>query len=231
MIWRVPRIWDGGEVWILGGGPSVTQQFDIPNSVVQEVIEGKSPPSVYSPYMEGIHKKHVIGINISFLIGEWIDVAFFGDGGFFLQYQQKLADFPGLKVCCTPHVEKHTWVKYLKRDTQRGRGISDNPNTVCWNHNSGSAAISLAAHMGAKRIILVGFDMKLNEKSNQHWHNLYGRGKIIEPKRIMKLPFARHLRGFSEIARDARKMGIEIINASPDSAILEFSKCTVKELL
>jgi hypothetical protein len=231
MIWRVPRIWDGGEVWILGGGPSVTQQFDIPNSVVQEVIEGKSPPSVYSPYMKGIHKKHVIGINIAYLIGEWIDVVFFGDGGFFLQNQQKLAEFPGLKVCCTPHVEKHTWVKYLKRDTQKGRGISENPNTVCWNHNSGSAAISLAVHMGAKRIILVGFDMKLDEKSYQHWHNLYERGKIVEPKRIMKLPFARHLRGFVEIAKDAKRMGIEIINASPNSAIPEFPKCTVKELL
>ena len=61
MIWQVPHIWDEGEVWILGGGPSVTKQFEIPNSLVQEVVNGAKPPSAYSPYMSRIHKKHVIG--------------------------------------------------------------------------------------------------------------------------------------------------------------------------
>jgi len=91
MKWSVPRMWEGGEVWILGGGPSLTKQFDIPDNVVQDVMKGISPPSVYSPYMEAIHNKHVIGINVAYLIGEWIDMCFFGDNKFFMPHQHRLA--------------------------------------------------------------------------------------------------------------------------------------------
>jgi len=230
MMWQVPRIWEGGDVWIIGGGPSVTKQFGIPKEVIQQVTEGSSPPSVYSSYMESIHQKHVIGVNVSFMIGDWMDVAFFGDIGFFLRYKEQLAAFPGMKVCCHPQIEKFKWVKFLGRD-HKSKGISDNPKTISWNFNSGAAAISMAAHTGAKRIILVGFDMKLDEKNKQHWHNVYGRGPIVEQKRIMKLPFNRHLRGFPEIAKDAKAMGIEILNACPDSAITNFPKYSVSDLL
>lgn len=230
-MWNVPRMWEGGDVWILGGGPSVTKQFGIPDSVVQKVVAGISPPSVYSSYMSGIHNKHVIGINVAYLIGDWIDVVFFGDVGFFLIHKERLAKFPGLKVCCHPSVEKHNWVKYLLRDRNKSKGISNAVNTISWNNNSGASAISMAAHAGAKRIILVGFDMKLNGNNQQHWHDLYGKGEIRGVRELQKLPFERHLRGFPEIARDARKLGIEILNASPTSAIDDFPKFSVKELL
>jgi hypothetical protein len=41
----------------------------------------------------------------------------------------------------------------------------------------------------------------------------------------------RHLRAFPQIALDARKMGIEIINASPTSEVKEFIKVPVSILL
>ena len=232
MNWIVPKIWEGGEVWILGGGPSVIEQFNIPKRVVQNVLGGQAPPSAYSPYMKSIHNKHVIGINVSFLIGNWMDMVFFGDSGFFLGQQNNLANFPGIKVTCHPHAGKKDWVKYLARDNSHPRGISSNPRMVSWNSNSGSAAISLAAHTGAKRIILLGFDMKLDDESKQHWHDAYHRlASLTENTRNKALPFNHHLKGFPEIAKDAKKMGIEILNASPDSAIDVFEKVNVKDLL
>jgi len=232
-MWDVPKIWEDGDVWILGGGPSVTKQFEIPDSVVQGVVSGKSPPSVYSSYMSFLHDKHVIGINVSYLIGNWIDVVFFGDGGFFLSHQKELANFKGIKMSCASFANKYKWVRYIERDPKR-YGISQNPSMVCWNGNSGAAAISIAANMGAKRIILLGFDMRLDNTNKQHWHDLYGRlNKIREKtkKRPVIMPFDRHLRGFSQIAKDADHRGITIINASPDSAITQFKKVTVKELI
>jgi hypothetical protein len=50
--------------------------------------------------MQALHSKHVIGINVAFMIGDWIDMVFFGDGGFFLKHKAALAKFPGLKVTC-----------------------------------------------------------------------------------------------------------------------------------
>ncbi len=233
MTWQVPRIWEGGDVWILGGGPSVTKQFGIPDKVVQDVVKGLSPPSVYSPYMVPIHDKHIIGINVAYLIGDWIDMVFVGDQAFFFKHIDGLAKFPGMKVTCHHMTEGYDWVKYLVRDSRHGRGISDNPKMVSWNGNSGAAAISVAANAGAKRIILLGFDMKLDETKKQWWHNLYGRDPNAKrsPKKPWHMPFDRHLRGFPEIQKDARRRGIEIWNVSPDSAIREFPKMNLSEAL
>jgi hypothetical protein len=223
-------MWEDGDVWILGGGPSVPRQFGIPEEVIQSVIKGTSPPSVYSPYMSFLHDKHVIGINCAYLIGNWIDMIFFGDIGFFLKHQQGLAAFPGLKVSCHPQTDRYDWIKYTPRDKEHPRGISENPKAASWNGNSGSAAISIAANAGAKRIILLGFDMKSGTDKKRHWHGLYGVATNRDPRKPIHLPFDRHLRGFSEIARDAKRRGIEILNCCPDSAIKEFKKFSLKEL-
>jgi len=230
MVWQVPKIWEGEDVWILGGGPSVTKQFEIPENVVQDVVAGRSSPSAYSPFMESIHNKHVIGINVSYLIGNWIDMVFFGDIGFLLAQMQYISQFPGLKVSCHPTTAQYSWVKFLPHDKQHRLGISSNPKAVCWNGNSGAAAISVAANAGAKRIFLLGFDMKLDDTQHQHWHNLYKRHGVKRNK-PGGLPFKKHLQGFPQILKDAQARGIEIINVSPDSAITEFPRVVLKEAL
>jgi len=238
MKWSVPPIWEGGDVWIIGGGSSIPKQFGIPDKVVEEVVKGTSQPSVYSPYMLPLHNKHVIGINVAYLIGNWIDMVFFGDSNFLRAHKERLAEWPGLKVSCYDPTDIVPWIKYLPKDPHRPRGISNNPRMVSWNANSGSAAISVAANAGAKRIILLGFDMNLGNNNAKHWHNMYKDAVITEPERkrrergeIPVQPFAKHLKGFSAIAKDAKVRGIEILNANPDSAINEFPKYTVKELL
>lgn len=233
MIWNVPRMWEDGDVWIIGGGPSISQQFNVPDRIVNKVIEGSLPLSAYSPYMTALHAKHVIGVNVAYMLGEWVDMVFFGDSGFFLTHLQRLAQFPGLKVSCHPAVARYPWVKYTPRDNKHPRGISGNTQMVSWNGNSGAAAISIAVHAGAKRVILLGFDMKLSDGNRQHWHNVYGRApvNVRDQRKMRKLPFDRHLRGFDQIARDAKHMGVEIVNACPDSAIREFPRCNAAELL
>ncbi len=230
MTWRVPPIWEEGDVWIIGGGPSISKQFGVPDKVVRSVVKGLSPLSTYSPYMFLLHDKHVIGVNVAYQIGDWIDMVFFGDGGFFLKHQEGIAGFPGLKVSCSPKTSELSWIKYVARNSSQPRGISDNPKMVSWNGNSGAAAISVAANAGAHRIILLGFDMKLGEHKQQHWHDVYGRGAITEERRLKKMPFHKHLRGFPAIAEDAKRRKIEILNANPDSGITCFRKVTVQEL-
>lgn len=233
MIWIVPRIWEGADVWIIGGGPSVPKQFGIPDKVIQQVIDGATPPNVYSSYMTAIQDKHVIGINMAYRIGNWIDMVVFGDTGFFLRERGNLSKFPGLKVSLNPGQHQDSWVKYIARDTTHVKGISSNPKMVSWNGNTGAAAISIAVHTGAKRIILLGFDMKIGDNKMQHWHNLYQKGPVQaqDNRRIRKLPFDRHLSGFPVIAEDAKRMGVTILNACPNSEIQCFPKVTVKDIL
>ncbi len=229
MIWSVPPIWQSGDVWILGGGNSVVKQFEIPADVVNAVLSNKRHVSAYSPYMEAIHSKHVIGINAAFEIGTWIDMLFFGDSGYFTDYENKIRQFPNMKVSCATNTRNVDWVKYLQKSKQKF-GISADPSTVCWNMNSGAAAINVAANAGAKRIFLLGFDMKLNN-GEKHWHRVYTNGKFVTKPPHAPNPFPAHLKGFPFIGNDAHQRGIEIYNVSPDSMIMKFPKITLKEAL
>jgi len=226
VAWAVPPIWEGEECWIMGGGPSMPRQFEVPEEIVQKVMSGEYPPRAYSKYFEPIYDKHVIGVNNCYMIGTWIDVEFFGDSAWYLVHRKTLAEWPGLKVSCAPRegTFEKDGVKFLPKDKKCKFGITRDNTKVAWNNNSGSAAISLAAHLGAKRIILLGFDMCLDPKRVSHWHGGHGTGR--------KPPnFNRHLTGFPKIKEDAQEMDIQIINASPNSAILEFPKVPVEVLI
>ena len=233
MSWTVPKIWEGGDVWILGGGPSVAKQFDIPEVVVQNVISGTYPLSAYSKYMAPIHNKHIIGINVAYLLGDWLDMCFFGDVDFFLKRKEALAEWPGLKITCSDTASKQPWLKFIEKDREHPKGISTRPDRVSWNLNSGACAISIAAWTGAKRIFLLGFDMNLGADKRQHFHNAYERAPVTDEEKFRRWmgTFDRHIRGFEFIAEDAKKMGIEIINVSPTSEIREFRKVSLNEII
>lgn len=203
------------------------EQFGIPSKIIHQVMSGESPPSAYSPYMKELHGKNVIGINAAYLLGNWMKVIFFGDKGFFEKNRKQLLWHPSLKVTCADkkaYDYKRYSIKVLLRD-QKKTGISSNRKTVCWNNNSGAASISLARHLGAKRIYLLGFDMKPNDKQMSHWHHHY-HGKVIREN-----VFRRHLNGWPDIVKDAGAMGIEIINVSPDSAIDCLPKVKLRDVL
>lgn len=225
MSWAAPRMWDGGRCFIIGGGPSMPKQFDIPDEIITGVRSGELGPDAYSPFMESIHDEHVIGVNNAYQIGTWIDACLFGDCGWYLVHRQKLARWPNLKVgCCfgCPAYLDSEGIKYLARDKVRKIGIGVNPKKLSWGYNSGSAAINLAAHFGVRQIILLGFDMSHPAPETTHWHKGHG---------YARKSYRRFLKGFPAIAFDANKLGIEILNASPESSITSFPKANISEVL
>lgn len=97
-------------------------------------------------------------------------------------------------------------------------GLSKTPGLIHFNSNSGAQAINLAALWGAKTIILVGFDMKL-DKGKRHFfgeHPPMLRKSSDYPDWIGK---------FKHIAHDLKEMGVRVINTSMDSALPYFEKC------
>jgi hypothetical protein len=233
MIWNVPKIWKGQDVWIIGGGPSLTSTFSIPDDIVTKVRNKELPLSAYSPYMESIHNKHVIGINVAYKLGNWVDMMFCGDTKFLLEQKMGLYEFTGLCVTCSPEGSKTPWIKFLERINGTRMAITQEKSRIVWNQTSGAAAINLAVHLGARRIILVAFDMNLTD-NKQHWHNAYRKGsaditKAELPKKTKVL--ARHKEPFPAIKTALTKLGIEIYNISPNSLITCIEKKTLEELL
>jgi hypothetical protein len=228
--WTIPTtMWENGEAWIIGGGSSIPHQFGIPEEVINEVATGASPMSKYSPYMKAIHSKNVVGVNVAYKLGNWIKVALFCDSAFWRNEHEQFMKFPNLKVtdCGSLNIRGKN-IKGLKRldRNYQSTGLSVNPTEIRWNFNSGAAAINFCTLAGAKRIILLGFDCTMVE-GRTHFHE--GEKAYATP--TVDRTFKKFLSRYDAIATDAKKLGVEIINANPDSAITQFKKVDLKDIL
>jgi hypothetical protein len=231
--WFVPRMWDFAECWILGGGISMPRQFGVPEKVIQAVREQKKPITAYNKYFKALHEKHIIGTNVAYKLGHWISVLYFGDLPFYRNNMLDLHTFYNLKITDTGNlpnqnpevIQNHNRIKKLIRDVQPG--LSEDPKKLRWNHNAGAGAINLASLFGAKRILLLGFDMKADSNGHTHWQT----GRPGYRHDTEQKHFDRFLKCFSKIAVDAARLGIEILNVNPDSALDDFPKVSLKEVL
>lgn len=228
--WLVPKMWEDGECWILGGGPSLPRQFGVPEETITEVAEKKSSMDKYSNYLSPIHDKHIIGTNVSYLLGNWVSVLYFCDLPFFRSNKHLLYNFHNLKITDTGNMPtknayQHKRIKKLRRDNRYG--ISMNPSILKWNHHAGGGAINLAALFGCKRILLLGFDMKPDDSGRTHFHS----GLANYPGPTRDITFTRFLKSFPQLAEDAKRHKIEILNVCPESAITSFPKVQLKDVL
>lgn len=86
--------------------------------------------------------------------------------------------------------------------------------------NSGAGAISLARHLGAKNIFLLGYDgQKTNGKA--HWHSDHPRG-MGNAGAVDKWK--------SQFARVEKEVKANIINCSRETA-LEFKRMSIDEVI
>lgn len=92
----------------------------------------------------------------------------------------------------------------------------------CWrvkrrgDHNSGLEALYWAADMGARRIVLVGFDLK----RPAHWHG--GYEWVHRPEMSPTVQYPQWVGCFAEAAVEMQERGVEVLNANRQSAIRSF---------
>jgi len=190
MLWSVPKLWPDSTVYILGGGYSLLNER-----------------------LHLIRNEKVIGVNIAFKLGDWVDICWFGDKRWYQWNKEKLKDFEGLKVACCPVLEGEKGIKVL--DREKKLGMSNRPDRLYWNWCSGSSAIDFAHHLGAKKIVLLGFDMKPAWAGKNNWHDDH------EVKDNSEEAYPKYLSAFPEIAKDAIRKEIVIINSTMSSVIPE----------
>lgn len=86
---------------------------------------------------------------------------------------------------------------------------------VCHGMSSGYVAVHLAAQLGARRIVLIGFDMR-PVGGKEHYFGEH-------PREIRKtMPFDRWVPNFGQLERILTAMDVQVLNATPDSALTCF---------
>jgi hypothetical protein len=126
-------------------------------------------------------------------------------------------DFKGLKI--SGQTTSPEWgIKLAAIDKYRDEILFSQSGQIGWGSNSGFHALNLAIQFGAKRVVLVGYDMRIDQGINWHGghkHGLPNKG-IVNVIRWRKVLDAQ--------APLLAKMGVEVLNASPVSTLTAYPK-------
>lgn len=150
-----------------------------------------------------------IAVNNTHELARWVDLLYAADSTWWQEHHAKTSGFLGMKVCAeqTPFPDV-LWIRESGRE-----GFDPNPAAIRSGGNSGYGAIHIAAHLGCKRILLFGFDMR-----GGHWHPKHKRPLREHGEGI----FARWIPRFATLAPELAKRGIEVVNCTPGSALTCF---------
>jgi len=204
MKWNPKPIWEGEDVFVIGGGPSLRAfRFDR-----------------LKPYL-------TVGCNDAYLLGEEIcNICVFGDLKWYMKNKSGLEKFAGLVVTNQPslHVRSPDWLRTMSRVPN---GLSS--TGLSWNGNTGAMAINLALILGAQRVFLLGIDLKLHGKK-ANWHDNHQKKSSTAG---WVGPFRRFRAGFRSVAKalPVTFPGKEVINLGPDSTLDIFPKACLDDFV
>jgi hypothetical protein len=188
------RTWLGETVVCLGCGPSLTQA-DV------DLVRGRA---------------RVIAINTAYTLAPWADVLYACDSKWWF-WHQGAKDFPGRKLALTPEAQRHfPDVELLRNSGPDGLELKDR-GAVRAGSNSGHQAINVAVHLGASRILLLGYDMR-----GGHFHAPHPDGSAP--------PFTVCLARFRTLAA-ALPAGVQVLNCTRRTALTCFPCVPLEDAL
>ena len=205
---RISRVLNGETIYILGGGPSL-------NKANLSLLEDKK----------------VLGVNQAYKLGDWVDYCYSGDKRWYNWNVKGLVDYKGVMITSYTDFKANKNSPTLNIGRISSFGISDKfPSHIAWNGNSGASAINVAYWLGARKVVLVGFDMR-RVKDSFNWHNDYPTKKRNSKTQRYHNPYINFMKCWRQVAVDAKRLGIEIVNTTSDSRLKLFNQVTLEETI
>jgi hypothetical protein len=189
--WRVAPEWAGETAFIVAGGTSVHDQ-DL------SLLRGR----------------RVIVVNSSYEAVPFADILFFGDFSWWEAHRRRdaLLGFAGRIVTVSLRAAGRRLLR-LRRQVPPP-GLSCDPRSVVSERTSLQGAINLAVHLGVKRIVLLGADMRRADDGRSHHHSPHPR-----PNKPGNRTWDIQMAQLQLVVEPLRALGIEVINTSPISRI------------
>ncbi|HOW94937.1 MAG TPA: hypothetical protein PLF91_10655, partial [Mycolicibacterium fallax] len=210
--WSVTPDWKGETAVILASGPSMTREQ-------AEAVRGKCRAIAVNN--QGIDTD-CDGVRVPAL-APWADVLYAADAKWWRHYHDRSLKFAGRKVTIRDTLP---WPEVYSLKQSSEHAIFDpRPTHLVSGGNSGYQALHLAVHLGATRIVLLGFDMKNGRLGRRHWFGNHP-GKLDS-----RGNFTGWLRAFDKLAGVLKQMNIEVVNCTPDTALRAFRRAPLSEVI
>lgn len=195
----VPRLWPGESVVCIGGGPSLR---------VDDLVACRGA---------GLR---AIAVNDAYRLAPWADVLYASDEKWWT-WHAGVPTFQGLKYGVTSSIPI-TWAGVTVLENTGWLGLEHDPTGLRAGHNSGYQAINLAVHLGASRIVLLGYDMAPSGGLT-HW---FGDHPDAEPS-----PYPQMIEAFATLVEPLAALGVEVWNCSRRSALPWFKMVALETAL
>lgn len=195
-----------------------------PNQTIAIVATG---PSLRGARLDGLAKFPVIAVNDSYRLVPFADILYACDPPWW-RYHEFAPGFHGERW--TQHQGPKSWPMEAAANGLRvirsaaGHSISTDPGLIFTGWNSGFQALNLAILGGARRILLLGFDMRRDDAAS-HWF-----GEHPAPLRRSS-PYDAFVRAFHNAAAEIEALGVKVVNCSPTSAITCFPRVPLESVL
>lgn len=203
----VERRWPDATIACVASGPSLTQ-------VDVDLLRGQVP---------------VITVNDAVRLAPWADVAYATDHRWW-QHHRGLPTFQGLKYSMGTSVGKrnpiaqHPDVTVLRNTG--ADGLELDPHGLRNGRNSGAAAVNLAVHFGAKRILLLGYTMGL-VNGKHHFFGNHPSG-LSQTSEALYVTFRRL---FETLVEPLQAAGVTVLNCTPGTRLGCFPIADLREAL
>lgn len=192
------------------------------------VASGPSLRSQDVDYLRG--KCRVIVINDNFKLAPWADALYACDRDW---WERKRPEFAGLKFTQYSLNDARKRAQDVATAERFGArafgglphaGLSRDPDVIHYGDNSGYQAINVAYHMGATRIILLGYDMQ-RTGGKAHWFGDHPKGM----NNLGNLP--RWVKYHDALAADLKAEGVEVINCTRETALTQYPRTNLEDVL
>ena len=188
--WTPEPLFEGKSVAVLGNGPSLS---------MSSVID--------------LDPRYMIAVNSAIRLCPTAHVLFSRDSNWCQKYPALIdSAWSALKITTKLDAATERGMLLVRMERRESFAAVGHP-AIRYGVSSGHAAVSLAVAMGAKEIVLYGFDGRFVD-GRSHWHDDYE-----EPRREVYATFVTGWRGWNAAAQ---AVGVSIRNATPSSAITEF---------
>jgi hypothetical protein len=162
-----------------------------------------SGPSLTAGDVDQLRHLRTIAVNTSWEMAPWCDAVFAYDYKWWEANASRLKSYKGERISVTAPAMHF------------GARVEDGINLSTY-RNSGAAAVALAIHRGAKAVLLLGADCRVD--LGRHWHPDHGPG-LTNCGTVKTWPLE-----FAKAAALAAQRAVPVYNCSPVSALTCFTK-------